>query len=74
MEKLINKLRELHQIDIYSVNDGWCVQLFDLDVCPNDYDVQPCPKFQCVFETSGKVLYKVLLEALEWAKERLQTT
>lgn len=54
MEELIKKLRELHQINIYSVNEDWCIQLFDLDVCPNDYDVQPCREFECVYETSRK--------------------
>ncbi|MED4600106.1 hypothetical protein P9314_05200 [Paenibacillus validus] len=72
MEELIKKLRGLHQIQIYTVNEHWCIQLFDLDVCANDYDVQPCPKFECVFETSGTVLYNVLSDALEWAEEHLR--
>ncbi|BCC54937.1 hypothetical protein [Bacillus cereus] len=72
MEELLKGLRELHQINIYSVDENWCIQLFDLDVCPNDYGVQPCPEFECVFETSGNVLYDVLSDALEWAKEQLE--
>ncbi|PIE91741.1 hypothetical protein CO726_30525 [Bacillus fungorum] len=72
MEELIKELRELHQINIYSVDENWCIQLFDLDVCPNDYDVQPCPEFECVFETSGKVLTNVLSDALVWAKDQLE--
>lgn len=70
MEELIQKLRELHQMDIYTVDENWCIQLFELDVCANDYDVQPCQRFECVFETSGTVLYNVLSDALEWAEDR----
>lgn len=72
MEDLIEEIRELHQINIYSVDENWCIQLFNLDVCPNDYDVQPCPEFECVFETSGGDLYNVLSDALEWAQNQVR--
>lgn len=69
MEEIIKKLRELHMMDIYTVNEFWCVDLFELDVCSNDYDVQPSFKFESVFETSGTHLYDVLCNALKWAQE-----
>ncbi|HFU7058227.1 TPA: hypothetical protein ACGN81_005333 [Bacillus cereus] len=56
MEELIKELWELHQINIYSVDGNWCIQLFDLDVCPNDYDIQPCPEFECVFGVRQRFL------------------
>lgn len=62
-EELINQIRSLNQIQIYSVYEDWCVQLFDLSVCPNDIDVS------CNWEGSGKDLKKVLIRALEYIVE-----
>lgn len=72
MEELIKKIRELHQMSINSVDENWSIHLYELDVCPNDYDVQPCPEFECVFETSGDDLYNVLSDALEWAQNQVR--
>lgn len=72
MEELIRRLRELHQMNIYTVDENWCIQLFELDVCANDYDVQPCPKFESIYETNGTDLQKVLVAALEWADNRIR--
>lgn len=72
LESLILKLRELHQMDIYTVNEYWCIQLFELDVCANDYSVQPCVEFQCIYENSNTKLLKVLKDAYEWALERIR--
>lgn len=58
-------------MDIYTVGEHWCIHLFELDVCANDYDVQPCAKFECVYETSGTVLMEVLKDALKWAVDRV---
>ncbi|MCK6164645.1 hypothetical protein C6Y06_05890 [Bacillus sp. MZGC1] len=62
--ELIMKLRERHQLEIYTVNEQWCVHLFQLDICPNDIGIS------CDFETNGESLTKVLTEALEWSSER----
>ncbi|MGG5832177.1 hypothetical protein ACQ4LK_17915 [Bacillus pumilus] len=61
---LIMKLRERHQLEIYTVNEQWCVHLFQLDICPNDIGIS------CDFETNGTSLNEVLTEALEWSSER----
>lgn len=63
MEELIKRIRELHQLDIYTVNEQWCIQLFHLDVCANDEE-------DCIHENSGTVLWNVLSDALEWAQDR----
>lgn len=62
--ELIMKLRERHQINIYSSNELWCVQLFELDICPNDIGIS------CEFETSDESLHDALTEALEWSSDR----
>lgn len=62
--ELIMKLRERHQMDIYSSNEQWCVQLFKLDICPNDIGIS------CEFETSNESLHDALTEALEWSSDR----
>ena len=62
VEELIMNLRKYHQMDIYTVDKQWVVQLFELDTCPNDIGIS------CDFETSGESLNKVLTEALEWSK------
>lgn len=62
--ELIMKLRERHQIDIYSSNEQWCVQLFELDICPNDIGIS------CEFETSDESLHDALTEALKWSSNR----
>ncbi|MCY7675731.1 hypothetical protein [Bacillus safensis] len=61
---LIMKLRERHQLEIYTVDEQWCVHLFQLDICPNDIGIS------CEFETNGTSLNEVLTEALEWSSER----
>jgi hypothetical protein len=64
VEELIMRLREQHQMDIYTVNEQWCIQLFELDVCANDIGIS------CDFETSGKNLSDLLIEALDWSEAR----
>ena len=34
--QLIEIIRKLRQMDIYTVDDWWYVQLFDLETCAND--------------------------------------
>ncbi|MEC0804083.1 hypothetical protein P8883_07305 [Bacillus atrophaeus] len=62
--ELIMKIRERHQMAIYSSNEQWCVQLFELDICPNDIGIS------CEFETSDESLHDALTEALEWSSDR----
>lgn len=61
-DELISKIREFHQMTIYTVNDHWCIQLFDINVAANDM-------IDCLFETSSTELIKVLRYALEWIEE-----
>lgn len=58
-EELIKQLRIYNQIQIYSVYEKWCVQLFDLSICPNEINVS------CIWEDSDKNLKKVLIRAVE---------
>ncbi|MEC2288560.1 hypothetical protein [Bacillus velezensis] len=62
--ELIMKLRERHQMEIFSSNELWCVHLFELDICPNDIGIS------CDFETSDESLHDALTEALEWSFDR----
>lgn len=61
-DELIQVLRVHHQIQIYTVNEVWCVQLFDLDVSAND-------QIDCVFEIGEKTLINALKGALEWVEK-----
>ena len=56
---LIEFIRNHHQIDIYTVNEKWCVQLFDLNVCANDQE-------SCVYENDRNELIDVLFECVVW--------
>lgn len=63
IEELIKQIRNHNQIQIYTVYEEWCIQLFDLSVCPNDIDVS------CNWESSDKDLKKILIRALEYIVE-----
>lgn len=58
-EELINLIRMHNQINIYTVNENWCVQLFEPNICPNDINVS------CNWEGSDVNLKKVLIKAIE---------
>lgn len=58
IEELLLKIREFNQYSIYTVNEYYCIQLFDLDVCAND-------EVDCISEFSDKNLRKALILALE---------
>lgn len=61
--KSIEFIRYHHQMDIYTVNDYWCVQLFDFSVCAND-------EKSCICEYSGKELIEVFYECIIWILDR----
>jgi hypothetical protein len=63
MEELINIIREHHQMIIYTVNEYWCVQLLDRDMCGND-------EGDCDWEDSDTDLIRVLRKAVEYTGER----
>lgn len=58
IEEILSKIREFNQYSIYTVNEYYCIQLFDLEVCAND-------EVDCITEFSDKDLRKVLMRALE---------
>lgn len=58
IEEMLSKIREFNQYSIYTVNEYYCIQLFDLEVCAND-------EISCISEFSDKDLRKVLIRALE---------
>ena len=62
-EELIKQIRNHNQVQIYTVYEEWCIQLFDLNVCPNDIGAS------CNWEDSDKDLKKVLIRALEYIVE-----
>ncbi len=62
-EELIDLIRHHHQIDLYTVNGNWWLQLFDLIDCPDDIDVS------CVWENDNKELNKLLISAAEYIAE-----
>lgn len=65
VEELINKIRDLHQMDIYTVDENWCIQLFELHVAANDM-------IGCIYEDSSKSLHEVLSKAWQWALDRVR--
>ncbi|WPS85538.1 hypothetical protein SMD22_00325 (plasmid) [Brevibacillus halotolerans] len=58
-------IRKYHQLIIYTVNDDWCIQLFDHDVAAND-DVE------CNYENSRSELIEVLYISLGWVYDHLR--
>ncbi len=56
---LIQTIRTHHQMDIYTVDELWCVQLFDLNDAAND-------AASCVYENSALELVDVLFDCLEY--------
>ena len=58
--KLIESIRVYYQMNIYTVNEFWCVQLFDLKDCVND-------GVDCVYENNSEELVDVLFETLKWS-------
>lgn len=59
-EGLISFLRQHHQLNVYTVSENWCVQLFDLDVDTNDIGAS------CIYEDQNTNLDNLLIEAIEW--------
>ncbi|WP_036710458.1 hypothetical protein [Paenibacillus pinihumi] len=72
IEELIANLRGLHQLSLYTVNEDWCIQLYELDVCANDHDVFKQAKYAPIYESSNHSLQFLLIEATEWAAKRYQ--
>lgn len=63
MQDKILRLRTFVQFDFYTVNELYCLQLFDKDVCAND-------GVDCIWEGSSKYFNSLFNEAIEWCKER----
>lgn len=63
--KLLEVLRTFHQIDVYTVGDYWCIQLFDLDIAANDQQ-------DCLTENHSIELIEVLCKALSEIIEERQ--
>ena len=58
IEEMLLKIRGINQFNIYTVNEYYCIQLFELEVCGND-------EIDCISEFSDTDLRKVLIRALE---------
>lgn len=61
---MIGFIREYYQMDIYTVNDNWCIQLFDLNDCANDQK-------SCVYENSSEELINLLFDGIKFVFEIL---
>jgi hypothetical protein len=59
IKRCIDFIRHYHQIDIYTVNELWCIQLFDLCDCAND-------QVPCVYETDSTELIDSLYQSMLW--------
>lgn len=64
MEEMFSKIREFNQYNLYTVNENFCLQLFELDECAND-------EISCLWEASDKELRKILIKALEYISESI---
>lgn len=62
--EMLSKIREFNQINLYTVNEYWCIQLFDLEVSAND-------EVDNVGEFSNTELKQVLIMALEDIAEKV---
>lgn len=65
MKKRIIELRRYVQFDFYTVNDMYCLQLFDKNVSAND-------GVDCIYEDSNEIFEILFDNAIEWCKERYQ--
>lgn len=61
---LLEVIRKYHQIIIYTVDERWCIQLFEHDEPTND-DVS------CCYENNWSELINLLYVAMEWIYDRL---
>lgn len=62
---IIEFIREYHQMNMYTVNDIWCVQLLDLSDCGNDNS-------PCIYENDNKELLDVLWTCFLWVHQRIR--
>lgn len=62
--KMLEIIRQYHQMDIYTVNEVWCVQLMELNDCANDHS-------NCILEISSKELIDVLFECVLYVIENM---
>ena len=62
--KILEIIRQHHQMDIYTVNDVWCVQLLELSDCANDQK-------SCIYEDSSQELIDVLFECVLYVIENM---
>ena len=63
MKERILELRQYVQFDFYTVNDMYCLQLFDKNVSAND-------SVDCIYEDSNEMFEILFDNAIEWCKER----
>ena len=62
LEEKLLLIRKYHQINLYTVDKSWCLQLFHLEFTAND-------GVDCIWESSSEDLNKLLNEALEYINE-----
>lgn len=63
--RMIGLIREYHQIDLYTVNEKWCIQLFDLNDCANDQN-------DCSYEDNNTELIDLLFDCVKWLNDSLK--
>ncbi|WP_339194638.1 hypothetical protein MKY95_23280 [Paenibacillus sp. FSL P4-0176] len=61
---LLEVIRRYHQLGIYTADDDWCIQLFELEESANE-------EIPCLYENFGSDLIKLLYVTMEWIYDRL---
>ncbi|MCP1134360.1 hypothetical protein NKT34_13730 [Paenibacillus polysaccharolyticus] len=61
---LLEVIRKYHQMILYTVDERWCIQLFEHDEATNDAE-------SCWHESSGTELIKLLYTTIERIYDRL---
>ncbi|MDM0868821.1 hypothetical protein QTI59_15410 [Clostridium perfringens] len=62
LEQKISLIRKYNQMDLYTVDKYWCLQLFHLEFTAND-------EVDCIWESSSEDLNKLINETLEYIDE-----
>ncbi|RDY83140.1 hypothetical protein [Bacillus amyloliquefaciens] len=59
-EDLLIDIRQRYQVNLFTAENNWCIQLFDSDVHTNSNSTN------CVYEDQTESLKKLLVYAYEW--------
>ena len=63
VEEMFLKIREFNQFSFYTVDEDYCIQLFDKEICAND-------EVDCIAEFSATNVKRLLKSVIEDIAER----